>query len=55
MGSPTEAKNVGFRGMAGIGRVRFYGDIPHGNGTRQIAIDGLAEPGAGVLKAFWSP
>jgi hypothetical protein len=36
---PTEAQGVGVRGLAGANRVRFVGTIPHGKGTRQIAVD----------------
>jgi hypothetical protein len=36
---PTEVKDVGVRGLAGTGRVRFIGTIPHGNSTRTVAMD----------------
>ena len=36
---PTEAKSVAVRGLAGAGRVRFVGTIPHGKHTRQVAMD----------------
>lgn len=39
MAYPTEAKNISVRGLAGANRVRFQGTIPHGSGTREVAID----------------
>jgi len=39
MNHPTRPTEVHISGLVGLGRIRFLAVIPHGRGTREIAVD----------------
>lgn len=39
MSHPTRPKEMHLAGMAGTGQIRFLAVIPHGKGTREVAVD----------------
>jgi hypothetical protein len=36
---PTQPTAVHLSGVVGLGQIRFLAVIPHGNGTREVAVD----------------
>lgn len=39
MSHPTRPNEIHLAGMVGIGKIRFLAVIPHGRGTREVAVD----------------
>ena len=36
---PTKPTHVHLAGMTGLGKIRFLAVVPHGRGTREVAVD----------------
>jgi len=39
MSHPTRPKEIHIAGLVGTGQIRFLAVIPHGRGTREVAVD----------------